>query len=46
LNLEWADEDEETNDRTLAPLMINDETVNYSHNKGNFISKLRDRPIK
>jgi len=39
-------EDEETNDRTLAPLMINDETVNYSHNKGNFISKLRDRPVK
>jgi hypothetical protein len=26
--------------------MINDETVNYSHNKGNFISKLRDRPVK
>jgi hypothetical protein len=39
-------EDEETNDRTLAPLMINDETVNYSHNKGNFVSKLRDRPVK
>ncbi len=39
-------EDEETNDRTLAPLMINDETVNYSHNKENFVSKLRDRPVK
>ena len=37
-------EDEQTQDRTLAPLAINDETINYGHNKGNLISKLRDRP--
>jgi hypothetical protein len=39
-------EDEETQDRTLAPLLINDETINYGHNKGNHIPTLRDRPIK
>jgi hypothetical protein len=37
-------EDEETQDRTLAPLFINDETISYGHKKGNLVSKLRDRP--
>jgi hypothetical protein len=39
-------EDEVTQDGTLAPLLINDATINYGHNKGNFISQLRDRPLK
>ncbi len=35
-------ENEETQDRTLAPLAINDETIYYGHNNGNLISKLRE----
>ncbi len=30
-------EDEQTQDRTLAPLAINDTTINYGHNIGNSI---------
>jgi hypothetical protein len=39
-------EDEQTQDRTLAPLAINDGTINYGHNIGNSIPLLRDRQIK
>jgi len=39
-------EDEVTQDRSLAPLLINDATINYGHNKGNLVSKLKDRPLK
>ena len=39
-------EDEVTQDESLAPLLINDATINYGHNKGNFISQLRDRTLK
>jgi hypothetical protein len=39
-------EDEQTQDRTLAPPVINDATINNGHNIGNFISKLKDRPLK
>jgi uncharacterized protein involved in high-affinity Fe2+ transport len=39
-------EDEQTQDRTLAPLATNDDTIKYGHNIGNNIPMLRDRPIK
>ena len=39
-------EDEQTQDRTLAPPVINDATINNGHNIGNFVSKLKDRPLK
>ena len=39
-------EDEQTQDRTLASLSINDETVKYGHNIGNLVSRLNDRPLK
>ena len=39
-------EDEQTQDRTLAPPAINDATINNGHNIGNFVSKLKDRPLK
>jgi hypothetical protein len=39
-------EDELTQDRTLAPLATNNETVKYGHNIENTIPTLRDRPIK
>ena len=39
-------EDKETQGRTLAPLVINDATINNGHNIGNFVSKLKDRPFK
>ena len=39
-------EDEQTQDRTLAPLATNNETVKYGHNIGNTIPTLKDRPIK
>ena len=39
-------EDEETQDRTLAPLLINDQTINYGNNKGNMVSKLKDSNLK
>ena len=31
-------EDEQTQDTTLAPLLMNDETISYGHNKGNLIA--------
>jgi hypothetical protein len=39
-------EDEETQDRNIAPFVQNDSTINYAHNNGNCIPMLRDRPIK
>jgi hypothetical protein len=39
-------EDEETQDRNIAPLLKNDSVINYGHNIGNTIPMLRDRPIK
>ena len=36
-------EDEQTLDRNLAPLIINDATINYGHNNGRNISMLKDR---
>ena len=39
-------EDEQTQDLNLAPLLKNDDIINYGHNKGNHIPMLRDRPIK
>ena len=39
-------EDEQTQDNTLAPLLINDQTINYGHNKGNMVSRLKDSNFK
>ena len=39
-------EDEVTQDRTLAPLLFNDATINCGHTKGNLVPKLGDRPLK
>jgi len=39
-------EDEQTQDRSLAPLFINDATVNYGDNIGNNISLPKDRQKK
>jgi hypothetical protein len=39
-------EDEETQDRNIAPLLKNDSVINYGHDIGNTIPMLRDRPIK
>ena len=39
-------EDEQTQDNTLAPLLINDQTINYGHNKGNMVSRLKDSNSK
>ncbi len=30
----------------LAPLLINDQTISYGHNKGNMVSKLKDSNLK
>ena len=39
-------DDEETQDRNIAPFVKNDSTINNGHNIGNTIPMLRDRPIK
>ncbi len=39
-------EDEETQGKTLAPLVINDATIKNGHNSGNLVSKLKDRLSK
>ena len=39
-------EDEQTQDRTLAPLSINDEMVKYGHNIGSITSTRSDKQLK